>query len=196
MRRDKLIVLMLGISLGSLSGCGGADGGSGGDGGADFLNLSINGGAELAHVETASADAPFGFDPWIEAHYNFILVPPGTVIEFFQGYDLATDFFDQGLLMIFLGNATGTFNLEPLQFEVLFGTSSGLFGLDDGTFSNGQIDVTQYGAVGGKVGGTFNFTICNVFAPDCSNFADRLTATGSFDVTRIADFTGGSGLSG
>lgn len=92
-----------------------------------------------------------------------------------------------GIIFSFEGQSTGTYDVASnaaLSYTDAAGQTYAANALLN-SVASGTITVTEYGAVGGKIGGSFN-VVASIYAAG-SPTANTATLTGTFEVQRKAD---------
>ena len=151
----------------------------------DRVSFAVAGGGVEDNEEVASIEAPGGFDPTIFAEYDLTAawgpVPqPTTKIVFRDGF---TDAWDRELEIELYSDQPGTYTIGDGDLRASFDNGTALYHSDGGIFTSGTVVVERNGGGGGKVGGTFDLTLCRV--SNCA--ASTITISGTFVATRDGD---------
>jgi len=152
-----------------------------GGGGATDDTFTLN---TLPYTEVANAVAPGGSDPLMVGVYN-TTPSPGTSIDLFRGNIDNAGSWDETVNLFFSGNTTGLYTTADTACMYIGTGGSFTLGIDSTLYCN--IEVTRYDAVGGRIQGIFDASLCylpETFSPTCST---KYQIWGSFDVTREAD---------
>jgi len=151
---------------------------------ADTLILNIDSAGDTTYTETADAGSPTGLDPTIHGYYetgNAVIA-----IHLFSGYGAGV--WDEQFSLEIPGNTLRTYTLGENAAAIYVPVNPlNTYGPDNGDYTSISITLTQYDAVGGRIKGTFNSTLCYLLSFDCSVPSNRKTFVGSFDVTRDPD---------
>ena len=148
--------------------------------------LSVNNTPPVEHREIADPSAPDGSDPVFCAEYDLTASwgrapQPTTVVRLNLGY--ANETWEESLEIEFYSDQVGTYSIADEDARARYQSGANRFENDNGTFTSGIIDVDRHDDVGGKIGATFDLTLCRV--ENCAASAVHLT--GSFLVTREPD---------
>lgn len=169
----KWMVPVFALSL--LAACGGGGGGGGdttggGNPGADSVSFVISGGTTTVRTETYDLTVPiYHYDPYIYGNYVVLSGAPGSDKTFLYAYSQFNAGFKETFAITFGGQTTGGFPVGGKN-AVSLTTQSFVY-----VASSGTITVDAYGAVGGRIRGTFS--VSNGTSP----------MSGAFSVTREAD---------
>ena len=147
---SKWLVFVFLLSL--LAACGGSEG-NGDDVGAGTVTATLDGTA-LSFVETADPASPTGYDPDMNAYYDS--VNGKTYITVLA--DFGVNDFDVWFYFTIEGNPEA--GQYPVGNGNTFTYTIGSTHIYTEISNTGSIDITTYGAVGGRIEGTFSFDVC------------------------------------
>lgn len=158
----------------------------------DAFNLMINAGSVTTHVELADTNSTTGFDPLITTYYDHTTtnntqtnILEKTSLSLQHSFDISSSDYLHKLTLEFDGNVNGSFVLNTnAQAEYI--TNGITYTMDDGIYSSGNINISLYDAVTGRVTGTYNLNLC-IASADCSLSANQINLQGEFDVKRESD---------
>ena len=141
--------------------------------------ISVNSGADTTFSDNQEVTAAY----FAEEALPGVVPADSTAI---QGGGLG----DVGVLLVFPGGATGTFTIGDGTTYLSYVAGVGSAYIASSAFgTSATITVTEYGAVGGLIVGTFEASSVVEFVDD-SPANSEATLSGSFNVTRDADGQG------
>lgn len=171
------LLLLMSFTL-ALAGCGSSESA------ADTFILNIDSAGNVTYTET---DGP---DPKIAGAYITSSPPVYTEVGVATGHNASLDEYDFTFTLDFGGNTKGTYSDISTNIQPVYITPEEWYLPDNGAYTSASLVVAQYGAVGGRIKGTYSTTLCSltaILADACDNAANLMSFTGSFDVTREPD---------
>lgn len=147
----------------------------------DTMSLDIDGSGLTAYTETyvTISNSRTGYDPMMDAAYytNY----NSTMISLSRTN--LNGWWMEQLDLMFPGNTPGTYTLTGSSWAYAVYNS---YEPDSGDHTSVSIVVDQCDAVGGRIRGSFDATLC-LMETDCSDPVNLKTFVGSFDVIRDDD---------
>lgn len=150
--------------------------------------VSIDGAEKTLYIHTEDTNSPLLANPFITSRFD----TSGGITLAEVRFDITPTSFIKAVSVIFSGNTAGTYIMDGSgNFSVYTLAADQSWTFISG-FSSGTIEITQYGAVGEFIQGTYAATLCDssnaiLNGSDCSNSIYLINIAGNFNIKRDAD---------
>jgi len=154
----------------------------------DVFCVTVDDVPEVLFFEQPDPDSPFLVDPAISGRFN-----TGTGQSLLEvRFNIEPGIFIKAFSLVVDSNTPGTFMLDGIDTLATYTLAEDLAWTYIDGFSSGFVEITEYGAVGEYIRGTYSVNLCDFGSAftamsDCSNSEYLTTISGNFNILREDD---------